>query len=187
MTSLSTMSGQDGHLSRQKLLLPVILNGPVNRGPKIYFFITLLHFKRTSIHFAGIMVQIGPICQVLAAQLLAKPPKQLYSSAQYHENKQSYSHFLLHFYQLLDLLHLYTKFLQKSMLGSFTTPYDKYRILRVCKKYLESCCYEFGQSEAITMETSTSQYCGVRSKLNNKGLSILHNQKVKGYLELDPK
>ena len=165
-TSLKCRAQNNGWLmdksSGQKFCLPVILNGPVNRGPKIYFFINLLHFKRTSIHFAGIMVQIGPICQVLTSQLLVKPPKQLYSSAQYHENKQGC--FLLHFYQLLDLLHLCTKFLQKPMLGSFTTPYDKYRILRVCKEYLESCCYEFGKSEAITMETGTSQYCGVRSK-----------------------
>ena len=34
-----------------------------------------LHFERTSIHFTGIMEQIGPIRLVLAAQLLSKPPK----------------------------------------------------------------------------------------------------------------
>ena len=75
MAGLWTMSGQDDHLSGQKFHLPVILNGPVNKGPKIYFFISPLHFKRTTLHFTGIMVQTGPICQVLAAQLLAKPPK----------------------------------------------------------------------------------------------------------------
>ena len=74
MAGLWTMSGQDDHLSGQKFCLPVILNRPINKEPKIYFF-SPLHFKRTSIHFTGIMVQIGPICQVLAAQLLAKPPK----------------------------------------------------------------------------------------------------------------
>ena len=77
-TSLKCRAQNNGWLmdksSGQKFCLPVILNGPVNKGPKIYFFISLLHFKRTSIHFTGIMVQIGPICQVLAAQLLAKPP-----------------------------------------------------------------------------------------------------------------
>ena len=75
MAGLWTMSGQDDHLSGQKLRLPVILNGPVNKGPKICFFISPLHFKRTSIHFTGIIVQIGPLCLVLAAQLLSKPPK----------------------------------------------------------------------------------------------------------------
>ena len=73
MASPWTKSGHDDHLSGQKFHLPVLLNRPVNKGPKIYF-LSPLHFKRTSIHFTGIMVQIGPICQVLAAQLLAKPP-----------------------------------------------------------------------------------------------------------------
>ena len=140
MASPWTKSGHDDHLSGQKFHLPVILNGPVNKGPKIYL-VHCISRGQASIS-QELWYKLDLFVKFWQLSYWQSP---LNSCIPQHSTmKASYSHFLLCFYQLLDLLHLCAKFLQKSMLGSFTACYNTYRILRVCKEYLESCCYEFG-------------------------------------------